>query len=901
MRFIKIERTKERRFTEIALIGFLVGLVEYCQRHARPVLCAALIAAGAGGYFATNNLGLVADTNKLFSPELAWQKTQTGFDQAFPLTTMQTAIVIEGKSADAVDSGTNDLTAALAKRPDLFKTVQRPDSGPFFDTHAILFLSPAELAEFSDQIAQAQPLIGPLDADPSLRGLFGVLTQAIDDVTHGGATGEALHTPFEAFAAAIRSVIAGAPQPVDWGALMAGGAAPRPEELRHFILVQPVLDFGALQPGARASAAIRAMVHDLHFGQRGLTVRLTGEVPLADEEFASVIEGAGLETSISFGLVIVLLLLGLRAPRLILAIVVTLLVGLVLTAAFAAAAVGSLNVISVAFAVLFIGIGVDFGIQFTMRFRAELFELTGGTKPNDAAVATALALSRTARTIAAPLSVAGLAIAAGFFAFLPTDYKGVSELGLIAGGGMIIALTASLTVLPAMLSLLPVRGKPEPAGFRWAAPIDARLARWAKPILSVALVIAGAALLTVERVRFDGDPLNLKDPNRESVIAARMLSKDPSGTPYRIDITASGPAEAAALRVKLEALPETRQVLTLASFIPPGQAAKLEILDQTKFLLGPPLDSAPKRTPPTETEEHESAESFITHLKTTLAGKAGAKLGKAGHELSAALDAFLAMPGGGDTAALRRTLLSGFAGPVASLRQALSADLIAADNLPAEIKEAWISADGRARIAVFPKGDMRDPQQLKSFVDAVRTVAPEATGTPVDIFEAGDTVGSAFARASTLALIAITLFLGVILRRARDVLVVLIPLLLAGLFSLATAVLAGLPFNFLNIIAVPLLLGIGVAFDIYFVMAWRASRGPVALLQTATARAVVFSALTTMTAFGSLALSPHAGTASLGEFLMISLGYVLLCTLFVQPALMTVWDRATVPAVRSRA
>jgi predicted RND superfamily exporter protein len=250
---------------------------------------------------------------------------------------------------------------------------------------------------------------------------------------------------------------------------------------------------------------------------------------------------------------------------------------------------------------------------------------------------------------------------------------------------------------------------------------------------------------------------------------------------------------------------------------------------------------------------------------------------------------------------LRQALLSGFAGPIESLRQALSAELITIKNLPAEMKEAWISADGRARIAVFPKGDMRDPAQLKSFVDAVRSVAPAATGTPVDIFEAGDTVGSAFARASTLALIAITLFLGLILRRARDVLVVLIPLLLAGLFSLATAVLAGLPFNFLNIIAVPLLLGIGVAFDIYFVMAWRASRGPVALLQTATARAVVFSAMTTMTAFGSLAFSPHAGTASLGEFLMISLGYVLICTLFVQPALMTVWDRMAGGAIKARA
>jgi len=881
---------------EIVLVALLVGLVEFCQRSARFVLLIGLFAAGAAGWFAANNLGLVADTDKLFSPDLPWQKAQAAFNQAFPLTVMQTAIVIEGKSSDEVDSGTDDLAMALEKRTDLFKSVQRPDSGPFFDTHALLFLSTSELADFSDKIAQAQPLISPLDADPSLRGLFGVLDQALSDVEHGTATGDALLGPLNAFANTTNSVVAAVPHPLDWGALMAGGPA-RPEELRHFILVQPDLDYGALQPGARASAAIRASAQDLHFGERGLTLRLTGEVPLADEEFASVTEGAGVETSVSLTLVIVLLLLGLRAPRLILAIIVTLGVGLILTAAFAAAAVGSLNVISVAFAVLFIGIGVDFGIQFTMRFRAELFTLTGGIQATDRPATNAEALSRAAHAIVEPLGIAGLTIAMGFLAFLPTDYRGVSELGLIAGGGMIIALLTSLTLLPALLTLMPARGRPEAAGFRWAAPIDVNLARWAKPILVLAALAALAALVTVGHVRFDGDPLNLKDPHKESVVVTRALIDDPSATPYRIDIVASDLAEANALRDRLVKLPQAGQVMTLDSFVPTDQPAKLDLIEQTRFLLGPLLDGQEKRKPPSDQQEHDATQTFAAHMKAALAAKTGVKLGTAGHALSAALDSFLASPGGGDVVALRHALLIGFAHPVSALRHAMSASLISIGNLPADIKDGWIATDGRARIAVFPKGDMREPKQLKDFVDAVRSVSPSATGTPVNIFEAGDTVGRAFLRASTLALVAITLFLSVILRRLRDVLVVMIPLLLAGLFSLATAVVAGMPFNFLNIIAVPLLLGIGVAFDIYFVMAWRGSRGPVALLQTATARAVVFSALTTLTAFGSLALSPHAGTASLGRFLMIALGYVLLCTLFIQPALMTVWDRS----VKSRA
>ncbi|MBV9521925.1 MAG: MMPL family transporter, partial [Alphaproteobacteria bacterium] len=182
------------------------------------------------------------------------------------------------------------------------------------------------------------------------------------------------------------------------------------------------------------------------------------------------------------------------------------------------------------------------------------------------------------------------------------------------------------------------------------------------------------------------------------------------------------------------------------------------------------------------------------------------------------------------------------------------------------------------------QGDARDHAVLRRFVAAVRSVAPEATGSPVTILESGDTVLGAFIRAGWIAVAAITALLLVMLRRLRDVAVVLAPLLLAGLLTAATSVLAGLPLNYANIIALPLLLGIGVAFDIYFVMRWRAGlAGP---LQSSTARAVLFSALTTTTAFGSLALSSHPGTAEMGRLLTLSLFYTLLCTLFVLPALL---------------
>jgi predicted RND superfamily exporter protein len=232
---------------------------------------------------------------------------------------------------------------------------------------------------------------------------------------------------------------------------------------------------------------------------------------------------------------------------------------------------------------------------------------------------------------------------------------------------------------------------------------------------------------------------------------------------------------------------------------------------------------------------------------------------------------------------LNDSIVAGLNQRLAALRVSLTAEPVSLATLPEDQRRAWVTPDGKARLEVFPKGDARDTATLRRFVAAVRTVAPDATGTPVTIQESGATVVGAFVRAGCIAIVAMTVLLAVLLRRVVDVLLVLAPLLLAGLMTAATGVALGLPLNYANIITLPLLLGIGVAFDIYFVMRWRAGlAGP---LQSSTARAVLFSALTTTTAFGSLALSSHPGTAEMGRLLTIALFFTLVCTFAVLPAL----------------
>jgi len=225
-----------------------------------------------------------------------------------------------------------------------------------------------------------------------------------------------------------------------------------------------------------------------------------------------------------------------------------------------------------------------------------------------------------------------------------------------------------------------------------------------------------------------------------------------------------------------------------------------------------------------------------------------------------------------------------FATTLAQIQNALAAEPVTLASLPPDLTRDWVTPDGRARVSISPKGDADSDAVLDRFIDAVLKIAPDATGTPMGIREGGRTVVAAFIEAGALSFIAITALLFLVLRRLRDVAITMAPIVLTGLLTLGSCVLIGQPLNFANIIALPLLFGIGVAFHIYFVMSWRA--GGSHLLTSSLARAVFFSALTTATGFGSLWLSSHPGTASMGKLLMISLVWTLVSALIFQPALM---------------
>jgi uncharacterized protein len=848
--------------------GIAARIVDACRRHAIMVAVAYLVITIVAGLYAATHLSIDTDLDKLISSDQPWRRQEAALDKAFPQNNDLLAIVIDGATPDQASDATAALAERLGQRPDLFKTIRIPGGGDFFAQNGLLFMPKQELQDFADQLISAQPLLGTLAADPSLTGVFGTLDLLAKGAAHGDVPPAELDRPFNAIASAIEAALRGKYAPLSWQTLLSGRNA-GPRELRHFILVQPVLDYDALQPGLRATRVIRAQANSLGLTpDRGVRVRITGDVALSDAQLSSLSQGATFSAVLSICLLCLWLLLGLQSLRLVGAILGTLVAGLVITGGFAALAVQALNPISVAFAVLFVGIAVDFGIQFSVRYRDERFRVGG----------LAEALQRTGRGIGGPLSVAAAATSVGFLSFVPTNYTGVSDLGKIAGVGMLVALALNLTLLPALLVLSRTAGEQRPVGFRWAAPIDRFLLTRRKVVVFAGAVLALGAAATLPWLRFDFNPLDLQSRSAEAVSTLFDLMNDPDSTPYTIELLEPSVAQAAAIAKRLDALPEVGQTVTVDTFVPKDQDAKLAIIQDARTLLAPTLYPSSIRPPSSDQAMVTATTDFAKDVKV-LASQGDA----AAARLSKALDAVIAR-GPVILPALIQNLSGSAARRLDELRASLNPKRITLATLPAEVKDDWVTSDGRARVEVFPKGNVSKNSALVRFVDAVRQIAPDATGTPVTIQESAATVIHAFATAGIIALIAIALLLLAVLRRIGDVALVLAPLLLAGLLTLATGVLVDLPLNYANIIALPLLLGIGVSFDIYFVMRWRAGSGD--LLQSSTARAILFSALTTGTAFGSLALSNHPGTAEMGKLLMLALGFTLLCTFILLPALL---------------
>src|SRR6202453_5302951 len=458
------------------LIAAISRVVRLSTRHAWVVIVALLIAAVLAGGYVARHIAINTDSGKLLSSSLPWRQQEKKLNELFPLRTDLIVAVIDATTPEAADEAANALATALAPQTNLFRNISRPDGGEFFARDGVLFLSVDDLRQNMDQLIKAEPFLGTLALDPTLRGILGAISQSLEGVRLKKTTLEDIKPAVAAIADALEKVEQGQHPAFSWRKLLSGKAL-EPSDLRRFVNIQAVLNYGALEPGGEATKAVRAAIAKLGLTpDRGVTVRLTGSVPLSDEEFSTIADGAALNGVVTIVVVLLILWLALRQSRIILA-------------------------------VLFIGLGVDFGIQCSVRYRAERFADRDLLE----------ALETTGLGVARPLLLAAASIAAAFYSFLPTAYVGLSELGLIAGTGMIIAFLTTVTLLPALLAVLKPAGEAAPVGWAWLAPLDHFLDKQRYWVVGLTLGAVVLGLPLLRGLSFDFNPLNLRSkPDRKS-------------------------------------------------------------------------------------------------------------------------------------------------------------------------------------------------------------------------------------------------------------------------------------------------------------------------------------------------------------------------------------------------
>jgi hypothetical protein len=867
-----------------AKVGSLLArCVDFCRRRSVLVTLLSLGLASASLLYTARNLEVRGDSEYLLSQELPFKQQERRYQEAFPLLYENIFVVIDGVTPERAGKAASALAERLQDRPEYFRSAYLPGGGDFFEQHAFLYLERDELEDLADRLAQVQPYLAELSRDGSLRGLASMLGRGVRAVREGDVDPETLEPIFEGFEEAIEAQLAGRPYHLSWAEVL----QPDPidhDPRRRFLLVQPIQDVTEIQPAGRAILEIRRIAENLGLTpENGVSVRLTGDVALSYEEIGLVKSQAAASALGSLVLVSIVLAFGLRSLRMIAAVLATLLVGLALNLGFTTLAVGHLNMISAAFAVLFIGLGVELEIHFAMRYQELLAK----------GHSHATALHETGGDVGTSLFLTAVATAIAFFSFIPTHFVGVGELGLISGAGILIGFACTVTLLPALLSLRPPPApEREPRSFAWTVLRLADLpVRYPSGVRWSALVLALCTVFVLPKVRFDNNPLNVRDPSAESVQTFTDLLAVSTTSPWTVNAIAPDGQSADALAERLRALDVVERVVTITDFVPEEQQAKLGIIEDVAMFTAPVAGSDGSLPAPSPQQKVEALETLETEIANLLSEGEPGPLAPAAVSLRGSLRRYLeSLEGLSDPttslAELQDELLGALPEQLRILSRALEAGEVTLGNLPDALVDRMLSADGRVRLEIFPKDDLSDHASLAAFVDGVREIAPQIAGSASEIVESGRAVERALTQALLTALGAVTLVLLLVWRRVLDTALVLAPLLLASAFTVQAAVLLRIPFNFADVIVLPLLIGIGVDAAIHMVHRARAmGEGAVNLLTTSTARAIAYGSLTNVASFGTMGFASHLGLATMGQLLTVGVILTLVCNLVVLPAL----------------
>ena len=850
----------------------LANWTAWVVRHARAVLTVTLLATCGAAWVAITQFEMNSDTSRLIHQDTDWKRVNTEFLDTFPQYDRNTFVVVSGDQPDKVSQVARQLAANIRAESDVFETVYSPASNDFVDANALLYLDPETLNDTVSKLADAQPFLTAIAEDNSLRSALQLVIDAL-------ASDEPLPAGFiqmsDALAMAAERAASGNSKPISWldelFQVEAGNT------YYQVIFVQGVQNFGEDLPDAQIINTLERIIGELrHPYREDVTIRLTGQVPLEHGEIVSAMNSAQYAGSLALLILVGVLVWGVRSLRIIAATYLSMLVGLIWTGAFAMLVVGQYNTISIIFLVMFIGLGVDFAVHLCLKYQEARTEHT-----------KTAALIDTGHELGPAIALCGVTSAIGFLAFVPTDYTGLAEMGIISGGGMIIAVAISLTLIPAFFAV--VSDPREPTDLPFVGAMTNLVADHSRTTAYVTLAFAVILTAIASQATFDYSTLSLKDPESEAMTTLQELQDEAIITDYALTYMAPDLSSAETTKAQLNELPEVSEVKAPADYLPEHQEENLYILEDASFFLESIFD-------PVEVDEDFPDPAFLAQLgeleaslETAIADTDNAALASSMTALKSAV-ATLRSSDAETRAQFTNLIVPPIRAEIDWLGTALFPEALTLEDLPEDMRERLISPDGHAVVSITPAEDVIPVEVMRQFTEAVMTVVPEVTGRPVLDLGIGDIVVKAFLTAIGLAVISIFVVLMLTLRSLVDSILVFIPLAMTAMLTLAVSVLIDLPLNMANVVVIPLIFGLGVDNGIHIVKRFHQCADVNDLVHCSTPKAVFLSNLTTLGTFCALSFSTHQGIYSIGVLLTVALTALMFLTIISLPALLATFS-----------
>jgi hopanoid biosynthesis associated RND transporter like protein HpnN len=880
----------------------LVAWTHVCLKASSLVVLVAIVSALAAGAYTARSLGYKVSRTDLLNPDSDYNKLWIDYIAEFGEDD-DAVVVVEGPSRTEVIRVLEEVSAEVARDGTLFRSVLHEVDLSKIRAKGLHYLAPSDLAEIDRFIERSQPILDGGWAQLRVMSMVGGLA---GQMVAGGPPGvkqdredstAALERYTESLVAGLEAV-ARPGQSGDyvspWPGMPDSLSTLRDLSSEHllakdgrlgFVLLRLAKASGGFAGASAATDELRRVIKAVGERHPDVTIGLTGLPVMEDDEMRASQQSMVWASGLSLTAVALVIIAGFGGVRHALMANGVLVIGMAWAFAWATASVGHLNILSVTFTVTMIGVGIDYGTYYIGRY----------LEARRRGVDCEAALLETSASVGPGILTGAITTAVAFFAAALTSFVGVAELGLIAGGGILLCCIAELLVLPAVVALVD-RG---PLGRRIPVPVPVHA--WLAPIFRYPRFVALAAMAGTMAVAsglhdlgYDHNLLNMQPDGLESVeIEKKLLAECDQSVWYALSI-ADSREELIARKEKLTALPSVERVDEIASLLPVDEDLKRPLIERIKMRLA----TLPERPPEIPLDRIDALGETLAWAQTE-ASKRPDALRSAWH-LERARDALRRL-GPEDCTRAIATFQQRSAGELLSRLHALSAvsDPVppSLDDLPPSLVERFVGQSGKHLLKIYGRGDIWNFAALETFVKDVRSVDPRATGNPLQAYEASLEMKRSYEQAALYALVVILAVLWLDFRSLTHAALAALPLAVGMAQTLGLMGLVGIDLNPANLIGIPLILGIAVDYGVHIVHDFLERPGPYSI-SASTANSVLVDALTTILGFGALMVASHRGLESLGRVLTLGVTTCTITSLVFLPAILAML-RPKAPATDS--